>query len=63
MKTQISENTPIRTVQTIIDEAKAMGWRVVHRPDPAKAKVIDLAEAKRAAEERRQRMCVSPEVA
>lgn len=58
---QLSENTNVRTVQHIIDEAKALGLRVVHRPDNLHTgNIIDL---KQAAEERRQRMCVSAEVA
>lgn len=58
---QVAENTPVRTVQHIIDEAKALGLRVVHRPDNLyTSNIIDL---KQAAEERRQRMCVSPEAA
>lgn len=49
---QLAENTPVRTVQHIIDEAKALGLRVVHRPDNLHASnIIDL---KQAAEERRQ---------
>jgi hypothetical protein len=43
---QIAENTNIRTVQTIIDEAKALGLRVVHRPEPKKSNVVSL-EARR----------------
>jgi len=56
----ISENTDIRTLQTIVDEAKALGLRVVHKPDPKQRKVINIREA---AEQRRMQMCVSPEVA
>jgi hypothetical protein len=44
MNKQIPENTPVRTVQTIVDEAKALGMRVVHRPDPVKTKVVKLDE-------------------
>lgn len=58
--TQISENTPIRAIQTIIDEAKAMGLRVVHRPEKPKSNVINIAEA---AEQRRIQLCMSPEAA
>jgi len=43
---QIAENTNIRTVQTIVDEAKALGLRVVHRPEKNKSKVVSL-EARR----------------
>lgn len=58
---QLSENTPIRTVQHIIEDAKALGLRVVHKPDNLHtSNVIDLMKA---AEERRMRMCVSPEAA
>ncbi len=46
---KIPENTPIRTVQTLIDEAKLLGLRVVHRPDqpesdtePTESNVISL---------------------
>jgi len=60
MKLAISENTDIRTVQTLIDEAMALGLRVVHKPDPKQRKVINIREA---AEQRRMQMCVSPEVA
>jgi hypothetical protein len=45
MNTQLSENTDIRTIQTIIDEAHAMGLRVVHKPD---SNVIDLLERQEA---------------
>lgn len=60
MNMAIAENTDIRTVQTIIDEAKSLGLRVVHRPDPVKSNVISIAKA---AEQRRVQMCVSPELA
>jgi len=60
MNLAISENTDIRTLQTIVDEAKALGLRVVHKPDPKQRKVINIREA---AEQRRMQMCVSPEVA
>jgi len=43
---QIAENTSIRTVQTIIDEAKALGLRVAHKPEPKKSNVVSL-EARR----------------
>jgi len=43
---QIAENTNIRTVQTIISEAKALGLRVVHRPEQKKSNVVSL-EARR----------------
>ncbi len=60
MNMAISENTDIRTVQTLIDEAKHLGLRVVHRPEPVKSNVISIAEA---AEQRRMQMCASPKVA
>jgi len=60
MNLVISENTDIRTVQTMIDEAKALGLRVVHRPDQKHRKVVNIREA---AEQRRMQMCVSPEAA
>lgn len=41
---QIAENTNIRTVQTIVDEAKALGLRIVHRPDPPKTNVVSLED-------------------
>ncbi len=50
MKQQISENTDLRTVQTIIDEAIAQGFRVVHRPTVKSSNVVSLLarqEAKR----------------
>lgn len=34
MNLQIAENTDIRTVETLIKEALALGMRVVHHPDP-----------------------------
>lgn len=60
MNKTISENTDIRTVQTVIDEAKAMGLRVVHRPEPKPSNVVHLWDE---AETRRMQMCVSPEAA
>jgi len=60
MNLAISEKTDIRTIQTVIDEAKALGLRVVHKPDPKQRKVINIREA---AEQRRTQICVSPEAA
>jgi len=60
MQTYISENIPIRTVQTLIDEAKALGMHVVHRPEQAKSNVVKLWDE---LEVRRMQMCVSPEAA
>jgi|GEM_PF-1026098 len=60
MNMAISEKTDIRTLQTIVDEAKALGLRVVHKPDPKQRKVINIREA---AEHRHTQMCVSPEAA
>jgi len=37
MNKQISENTDVRTVETLIREALALGLKVVHRPDSVKA--------------------------
>lgn len=59
MNKQIMENTNIRTIETIINEAKSLGLRVVHRPDPKPSNVIILSEAAK----QRQQMCVSPEAA
>jgi len=42
MNLQIAENTNICTVQTIVEEAKALGLRVVHRPDKPKTNVVSL---------------------
>jgi hypothetical protein len=36
MNKQISESTDVRTVETLIREALALGLKVVHRPDSAK---------------------------
>jgi hypothetical protein len=47
MNKQIPENTPVRTVQTIVDEAKALGLRVVHRPDTAKSNVFMFDDARK----------------
>lgn len=44
MNKLIPENTPVRTVQQIIDDAKALGLRVVHRPDPVKTNVVSLEQ-------------------
>lgn len=59
---QLSENAPIRTVQTVINEAKALGLRVVHRPDNLhNNNVIDIRHA---AEQRRiMQAYTSPEAA
>ena len=42
MNMEISENTDLRTVETLINEAKSIGLRVVHRPDPVKTNVVSL---------------------
>lgn len=62
MNTQISENAPIRAVQHMIDEAKSLGLRVVHRPDNLHTNnVIDIRYA---AEQRRIMLAyTSPEAA
>lgn len=44
MQTKIPENTPVRTIQTLVDEAKALGLRVVHRPEPPKTNVVLLEQ-------------------
>jgi hypothetical protein len=44
MNTKISEHQEIRTVETLINEAKELGLRVVHRPDPIKTNVVSLDE-------------------
>lgn len=46
MNKQISENTPISTMQKVFDDAKARGLRIEHRPDPVKSNVVSL-DAKR----------------
>jgi len=56
---QLPENTNIRTIETIIQEAKQLGLRVVHKPDPKPSNVVQLHAA---AHERRQTH-VSPEAA
>lgn len=42
MNIVISENTDLRTVETLINEAKSLGLRVVHRPDQVKSNVVSL---------------------
>lgn len=42
MNMTISENTDLRTVETLINEAKSLGLRVVHRPNPVKSNVVSL---------------------
>jgi hypothetical protein len=56
---QLAENTNIRTIETIIQEAKQLALRVVHTPDPKPNNVVQLHIA---AHERRQTH-VSPEAA
>jgi hypothetical protein len=58
MNLAISENTDIRTVQTLIDEALALGLRVIYRPEPKPNNVVILNSAM---EKRRMQMCVSAE--
>ncbi|MDP3322669.1 MAG: hypothetical protein Q8S71_03880 [Hydrogenophaga sp.] len=60
MITQISENAPIRTVQMLIDEAKGMGLRVIHRPDPKPSNIVRLWDEPAT---RSMRMYTSPEAA
>lgn len=59
MQAFISETTPIRTVETLITEAKQLGMRVVHRPE-IKTNVVQLWDE---VEKRRIQMCASPEAA
>ena len=33
MNMKIEENTNIRTIQTLIDEARAIGMKVIHKPE------------------------------
>ena len=47
MNFTIAENTPIRTIQTLITEAKTMGLRVVHRPTVKDSNVVSILEARR----------------
>jgi hypothetical protein len=58
MNLAISENTDIRTVQTLIDEALALGLRVIYRPEPKPNNVVSLNSAM---EKRRMQICVSAE--
>jgi hypothetical protein len=44
MNFTIAENTDVRTVQTLVDEARALGLRVVHKPDAPKSNVVSLEE-------------------
>ena len=46
MNFTIAENTPLRTIQTLISEAKTMGLRVVHRPTKD-SNVVSILEARR----------------
>lgn len=58
MKLHIAENTDIAKVQKIVDDAIAMGWKVVHKPD---SNVINLEARKEA--RRVMNACFSPEAA
>lgn len=60
MNTHIPETAPIRTIETLISEAKSLGLRVVHRPEPVKNNVVKLWDE---ADNLRMQMCVSPEAA
>lgn len=42
MSLQIAENTSMRTIETLINEAKALGLRVVHKPEPKPSNVVSL---------------------
>jgi len=58
MSLAIAENTNLRTIETLISEARALGMRVVHRPEQAKSNVINLDCAR---EKLRMQMCASAE--
>lgn len=58
MSLQIAENTSMRTIETLINEAKALGLRVVHRPEPKPSNVVDILAV---LEKRRMQMCQSAE--
>lgn len=60
MNTHISETAPIRTIETLISEAKQLGLRVVHRPEKTQSNVVKLWDE---ADTRRIQMCASPETA
>ena len=60
MQTHISETAPIRTVETLISEAKSLGMRVVHRPEQKPSNVVKLWDE---ANTRRMQICASPEAA
>lgn len=52
MNLTIAENTDLRTIQTLISEAKSFGLRVVHRPTVKDSNVVSLLarqEARRVA--------------
>lgn len=63
MSLQIAENTSMRTIETLINEAKALGLRVVHKPkltlpEPKPSNVVDILAV---LEKRRMQMCQSAE--
>lgn len=62
MSLQIAENTSMRTIETLINEAKALGMRVVHKPktkqEPKPSNVVDIWTI---LEKRRMQMCQSAE--
>lgn len=60
MNIQIAENEPIRNIETLINEAKSLGLRVVHRPEPVKSNVVNLLDE---AAKRRMQYGTSPEAA
>ena len=44
MNFTIAENTPLRTIQDLFDEAKAMGWNITHKPDNLQNNVVSLSK-------------------
>lgn len=60
MQTYISENTPMLTVETLINEAKSLGLRVVHRPEQKPSNMVKLWDE---ANTLRMQMCASLEAA
>lgn len=60
MQTQIAESTDVRTIETLISEAKSLGMRVVHRPEQKPSNVVKLWDE---ANTRRMQICASPEAA
>jgi len=59
MNLAIADNTNLRTIETLINEAKALGMRVVYHPEQKPSNVVDISSAM---EKRRMQMCQSAEV-